>query len=69
MLDEWGDAELAELRQVQDLMMAFSLTDEGELAFQDFGEGCIEDIWDRAYPILSETKRNAPANSAGEITA
>jgi hypothetical protein len=37
MLDEWGDAELAELRHVQDLMLDFSLTDDGELAFQGFG--------------------------------
>ncbi len=69
MLDEWGDAEVAELRQVQDLMLDFSLTDDGELVFQEFGEGCLEDIWDRAYPVLSEAKRNAPANGAGEITS
>ena len=69
MLDEWGDAELAELRQVQDLMLDFRLTDDGELEFQEFGEGCLEDIWDRAYPVLSEAKRNSPANRAGEITA
>ena len=70
MLDEWGDAELAELRQVQDLMLDFSLTDEGELAFQEFGEGCLEDIWDRAYPILLEpsgTRRpTAPVKSRRE---
>jgi hypothetical protein len=69
MLDEWGGAEVAELRQVQDVMLDFSLTDEGELVFQEFGEGCLEDIWDRAYPVLSEAKRNAPTNRAGEITA
>ena len=51
MLDEWGDAEVAELRQVQDLMLDFSLTDDGELVFQEFGEGCLEDLWDRAYPV------------------
>ena len=50
-------------------MLDFSLTDDGELVFQEFGEGCLEDIWDRAYPVLSEAKRNALANGAGEITA
>ena len=69
MLDEWGDAEVAELRQVQDLMLDFSLTDEGELVFQEFGEACLEDIWDQAYPVLSEAKRNAATNGAGEVTA
>jgi hypothetical protein len=69
MLDEWGDAELAELRQVQDLMLDFHLTDDGELEFQEFGEGCLEDIWDRAYPVLSAAKRNAATNGAGEVTA
>jgi hypothetical protein len=42
MLDEWGDAEVTELRQVQDLMLDFSLTDDGELVFQEFAKGVLK---------------------------
>ena len=38
MLDELDNAELAELKQVQDFMIDFRLTDTGELEFQGFGE-------------------------------
>ena len=38
MLDEWDNAELAELRQIRDFMVDFRLTDDGELELQAFGE-------------------------------
>jgi hypothetical protein len=68
MLDEWDNAELAELRQIQDFMVDFRLTGDGELELQAFGESFLDDICERAYPILSQTRRNAPTNSAGELT-
>ncbi len=68
MLDEWDNAELAELRQIQNFMVDFRLTDDGELELQGFGERFLDDIWDRAYPVLSQTRLNAPTNSAGELT-
>lgn len=50
-------------------MVDFRLTDEGELELQAFGEHSLDDVWDRAYPVLSQTKLNAPVNSAGELTS
>jgi hypothetical protein len=47
MLDEWDNAELAELTQVEDFMVDFSLTDRGELELQAFGEHSEDDIRDR----------------------
>jgi hypothetical protein len=68
MLDEWDNAELAELRQIQNFMVDFGLTDNGELELQAFGERVLDDIWERAYPVLSQTRLNAPTDSAGELT-
>jgi hypothetical protein len=42
--DEWDNAELAELSQIQDFMVDFRLTDEGELDFHAFGERALDDI-------------------------
>ena len=60
MLDEWDNAELAELWQIRDFMVDFRLTDDGELAFQAFGERFLDDIWERAYPVLAQTRLIAP---------
>ncbi len=45
MLDEWDNAELAELRLIRDFMVDFRLTDKGELEFQSFGEDCQNEIF------------------------
>ena len=68
MLDEWGNAELAELRQIRDFMVGFRLTDDGELDFHAFGECVLDDIWERAYPVLAQTRLTAPTDDAGELT-
>ena len=53
MLDEWGNAELAELHPVQDFMADFKLNDEGELELQALGEATDEAVWEGAYPVLA----------------
>lgn len=68
MLDEWDNAELAELRQIQHFMIDFRLNDDGELDLQAFGERLLDDVWERAYPVLSEARLNAPTDSAGAPT-
>ena len=68
MLDEWGNAELAELRQVQDFMVDFGLTDDGELELKAFGERALDDIWERAYPVLSQAKLHADTDRVDELT-
>ena len=40
MLDEWDNAELAELRRVPDFMVDFRLNDDGELEFQTWEKAC-----------------------------
>ena len=44
MLDEWDNADLAELRPIRNFMVDFRLTDRGELELQEFGEGVLDDI-------------------------
>jgi len=68
MLDELGNAELAELRQIRDFMVDFRLTDDGELDFHAFGESVLDDIWERAYPLLAQTRLTAATDDAGELT-
>jgi hypothetical protein len=68
MLDEWDNAESAEVRQIQNFMVDFRLTDDGELAFQAFGERSLEECLGRAYPVLYQTSLKAPRNSADELT-
>jgi hypothetical protein len=68
MLDEWDNAEMAELRQIQDFMVDFRLTNDGNLEFNAFGERVLNDIWERAYPVLSQTRLAVPTDDAGELT-
>jgi hypothetical protein len=68
MLDEWDNAELAELSRIRDFMVDFRLNDDGELELQAFGEGLLDDIWTKAYPVISQARTNAPVDSGGELT-
>jgi len=68
MLDEWDNADLAELKAIRNFMVDFRLTDRGELELQEFGEGVLDDILERAYPVLSQARMDAPTDSAGELT-
>ena len=54
MLDEWDNAETAEVRQIQNFMVDFRLTDDGELEFQAFGERSLDEI----KPSLSSSLPN-----------
>jgi hypothetical protein len=66
-LDEWDNAEVAELRQIHTFMVDFKLTDDGDLELQAFGERSQEDIWGRAYPVICQTMLNTPRDSEGEL--
>ena len=69
MLDEWDNAEVAELTQVQNFMVDLRLTDGGELELQAFGEQSQDDIWDRAYPVLAQAKSSARETSTGDLAS
>jgi len=66
MLDEWDDADLAELMQIRNFMVDFRLTDRGELELQEFGEGVLDEIWERAYPVLSQARLDVELTPSGE---
>ena len=44
MLDEWDNAEGAEISQIRDFMVDFRLNDEGDLELAEFGESCRDTI-------------------------
>src|SRR3954463_1227558 len=54
MLDEWDDAEGAEIIQIRDFMVDFRLNDEGDLELAEFAESCRDTILEKAYPRLRE---------------
>jgi len=66
MLDEWDNADLAELKAIRNFMVDFRLTDRGELELQEFGEGVLDEIWERAYPVLSQARLDAELTPSGE---
>jgi hypothetical protein len=69
MLDEWDNAEGAEIRQIRDFMVDFRLTDQGDLELAEFGESCRDAILQHAYPRLLEAMTTAPVTPAGGTTA
>lgn len=62
-LDEWDNAELAELMRVSEFMVDFRLNADGELEVQDFGEVIRDCIGEKAFPLLTEARRAAFADS------
>lgn len=62
-LDEWDNAEMAELRQIREFMVDFRLSDDGDLELQEFGESSRDHI-ERAYPVLSQVRLDASTNSS-----
>jgi hypothetical protein len=68
ILDEWDNAEVAELRQIQDFMVDFRLAEDGSLELQAFGERTWDHIFDKAYPLLSAARQKVPTNHLGEAT-
>jgi hypothetical protein len=59
MLDEWDNAELAELSCIRDFMVDFKLNDDGELELQAFGESLLDGIWKKAYPVTMAPEKGA----------
>ena len=51
MLDEWDNAEGAEISQIRDFMVDFRLNDDGDLELAEFGESCRDAILEKAYLV------------------
>jgi len=60
MLDEWDDAEGAEISQIRDFMVDFRLNDEGHLELAEFGESCRDTILEKAYLVCSTPLKPRP---------
>jgi hypothetical protein len=69
MLDEWDNAEGAEISQIRDFMVDFRLNDEGDLELTEFGESCRDTILKNVYPRLLEAMMAAPVTPSGGTTA
>ena len=69
MLDEWDNAEGAEISQIRDFMVDFRLNDEGDLELTEFGESCRDTILEKAYPRLCKAITAAPITRSGGTTA
>ena len=54
-LDAFGNADHADLFQLPDFMVDFTLKDDGSLELGDFGERTLNQIMEKAYPGLQET--------------
>jgi hypothetical protein len=61
-LDEWDNAEMAQITRVSDFMVDFRLNAEGELELQAFGEALNDHIGEKAFPLLTEARRLALAD-------
>lgn len=55
-LDEFENAEDAQISRLTDFLVDFRLNDEGRLEFGGFGEATEDEIMDRAYPELEQLK-------------
>ncbi len=71
-LDEFGDPDQAELRELDDLLVNLRLTDHGELQVAQWGDTCQEEVFGWAYPELDaallqrEREEEEPDCAAGE---
>lgn len=55
LLDEFDDAEYAELHRLDSLMVDLRLGDDGQFKLHDLGESTRDEIMETAFPELSAT--------------
>ena len=61
-LDEFENAEGAQISRLTDFLVDFRLNDEGRLEFGGFGEATEDEIMERAYPELEKLTTSAELN-------
>ena len=61
LLDEFAAVEPEELHEVQDFMLSFALSDDGEVVLSDLGEDTRELFEEKIYPVLYQSKQEAGA--------
>ena len=57
-LDQVGNAEGCPITRLRTFQLHFALTDEGDLALEQFGEGTKEEMVSAAYPLLEKALDN-----------
>jgi len=67
-LDEWGNADHAELTRIKHFMVDLALSEEGDLKLQQFGEYLDEIIWTRAFPTVGTARDEAPSGQSSKLT-
>ena len=65
LLDEWGNAEQAQLSRMESCMFDFRLSDEGDIELAQIGEHANEIIMEKCYPVLDETLGTAELDDQG----
>src|SRR5438132_11345250 len=61
LLDEFAAVEREDLHEVQDFMLSFALSDDGEVVVSDLGEDTRELFEEKIYPVLYQSKQEAGA--------
>ena len=51
-LDEFGNADDADIFQTSDFVVDFKLNHQGKLELSEFGEATYEGIMEKGYPLL-----------------
>jgi hypothetical protein len=63
-LDEWGNAEQAELSRIGSCMFDFRLSDDGDIELAHVGERTYGVIMDKCYPVLKQAIEAAEPDEA-----
>jgi hypothetical protein len=67
-LDEWDDAEAAELTRIKHFMVDLALTEEGDLKLQQIGDEMYETVWQKAFPNVGAAREKAPLDRSSNLT-
>jgi hypothetical protein len=59
MLDEWGNAEQAQISRMQDCMFDFRLNDDGEIELAETVEATYAHVMEKCYPVALEVMSEA----------
>jgi hypothetical protein len=68
-LDEWDDAEQAELTRIKHFMIDLALTEEGDLKLQQLGEETDDIVWEHAFPNVGAAREEAPRDKGSIQTS
>ena len=68
LLDEWGNAEQAQISRMQDCMFDFHLNDEGEIELAETGEATYALVMENCYPVALEAMSQVGAKEVGGQT-